>query len=299
LAAPTERAKSAVEGRLKAIEKQIGQLDKQIETYAPTGPMREYTFAMLQRQNRGEAPVPFEQWDPAQERKDAATARGAQPDEVSSLRKEVQGLPSYKNVAQAAPVYKSMLDAAGRDDRASDVNLIYGMAKLMDPGSVVRESEMTVAQAIATLPQQIQQNIKSQLGQTGRLSKDVREGIMREAYSRMSSYNALFAQDSEQYRGIATRRKMDLADVIPSFGEFKPYEPPEAKAKSGANGSTAPGNAAMRTVPEQYIRPDGSSPPMPSAAPPRKALTKADWEKLAPGELYIDARGDTRRKGGN
>jgi soluble lytic murein transglycosylase-like protein len=300
-AAPTDRAKSAVEGRLKAIEKDIGQLDKQIETYAPTGSMREYTFAMVQRQNEGLAPVPFERWDPEQVKKDAVAVRGAATEEVSGLRKEIQGLPSYKNISQAAPIYKSMMDAVGRDTRASDVNMIYGLAKIMDPTSVVRESEMTVAQAIATLPQQIQQNIKSQLGSTGRLSKDVREGIMQEAYSRMNSYNQLFGQDTEQYRGIAQRRKMDLADVIPNFGDFKAYEPPEAKAKPGANGTTGAA-PALREVPSQYVRPDGSSPPMPSASPPPtppKAFTKSDWDKLEPGTLYTDAKGDTRRKGGN
>jgi hypothetical protein len=298
-AAPTDRAKSAVEGRLKAIEKDIGQIDKQIETYSPTGSMKEYTYAMTQRQNRGVAPVPFEQWNPEQDKKDALTARGAQPEEVTGLRKEIQGLPSYKNVSQAAPVYKSMLDAVSRDDRASDLNLIYGLAKVMDPASVVRESEMTMAQAIATLPQQIQQNIKSQfVGPAGRLSKEVREGMMREAYSRINSYSQLFGQDAEQYRGIAQRRKMDLADVIPNFGEFKPYEPAEAKPKAGVSGSTGAA-PALREVPSQYVRPDGSSPPMPSAPPPAKAFTKSDWDKLAPGELYIDAKGDTRRKGGN
>ena len=42
-------------------------------------------------------------------------AAGGQPTfkEASALRKEVQDLPSYKNLAQSAPVYRSMLDAAG------------------------------------------------------------------------------------------------------------------------------------------------------------------------------------------
>jgi hypothetical protein len=66
--------------------------------------------------------------------RDAASKRAAEEsmpassDSASKLRNEVQGLPSYKNIAQAAPVYKSMLEAAGRDTRAADVNMIYGMA---------------------------------------------------------------------------------------------------------------------------------------------------------------------------
>jgi hypothetical protein len=150
-AAPTDRAKSGVEGRLKALEKDIGQLDKQIETYGPTNDMKDYLYAMEERRKRGEPTVPKEQWSPEEERKRAGIARGGLPEEATSLRKEVQGLPSYKNISQAAPIYKSMMDAVGRDSRASDVNMIYGLAKIMDPTSVVRESEMSVAQAIATL----------------------------------------------------------------------------------------------------------------------------------------------------
>jgi hypothetical protein len=295
ISAPTDRAKAAVKAKLDAIEKRIGQYDKTLEQYA-TGPIKEYTMAMNQRIERGEAVVPFEQWDPEAQRK---SARGPQTEEITGLRKEVQQLDSYKNVAQAAPVYNSMLDAAGRDTRSADVNLIYGMAKIMDPGSVVRESEMTVAQAIATLPDRIQQGARSLLNAEGRLSNDVRQGIMAEAYSRMNSYRGIFDRDIEQYRGIVGRRGINEADVIPSFGEFKPFEPKSKRAEAG--GSTGPASAQAGQAPglapePQYVRPDGSSPPMPS---PPKAYTRAEWEKLPPGSLYTDAKGDTRRKGGN
>lgn len=163
----------------------------------------------------------------------AEGALPADPKTVSGLRKEVQDLPSYKNLAQAAPVFHSMRDAAGRDTRAADVNLIYGLAKVMDPASVVRESEMTVAKAIATFPEQLRQTIESQLTSTGRLSAEVRAQIMQEAHSRLSSYETMFNQDASMYRGIAQRGRMNEADVLPSFGPFKPYE---AAQKPGSGG---------------------------------------------------------------
>lgn len=150
----------------------------------------------------------------------------ADPKTTGQLRQEIQGLPSYKNLAQAAPVYRSMVDAAGRDNRASDVNLIYGMAKIMDPGSVVRESEMSVAQAIATLPQRLQAEVKSQIEATGRLSPEVRQGMMEEARSRLNSYKGSFDLDSGMYRGIVERGRMDARDVIPDFGEFPEWKAP-------------------------------------------------------------------------
>jgi hypothetical protein len=168
----------------------------------------------------------------------------ATSEEATNLRKEVQGLPSYKNITQAAPVYKSMLDAAGRDNRAADVNIIYGLAKIMDPASVVRESEMTIAQAVATLPQQLRASIESQLTSSGRLSPEVREAIMVEAHSRVSAYKDMFQQDSAMVRGIVQDRKMKESHVIPEFGEFPKFERP-------ANTPTA---APDRAAIEQEMR---------------------------------------------
>jgi hypothetical protein len=75
-------------------------------------------------------------------------AQGATPasfDDTSKLRNEISQLPSYKNMAQAAPIYKSMADAAGRNTKAADLNMVYGLGKIMDPGSVVREGEIQMA----------------------------------------------------------------------------------------------------------------------------------------------------------
>jgi hypothetical protein len=160
---------------------------------------------------------------------EAAKYRESIQKESVDLRKEVQGLPSYKNLAAAAPVYKSMAESVGRDNRAADVNMIYGLAKIMDPGSVVRESEMTIAQAVSTLPQQLQSTILSQMEGKGRLSLDVRNAILAEAFSRVQAYEGAFNQDMQMTRGIVGRRGMNEADVIPTFGPFQGPKPAEGK----------------------------------------------------------------------
>jgi hypothetical protein len=175
----------------------------------------------------------------------------AKSDDVTGLRKEMQQLPSYKNVSQAAPVYRSMVQAAGRDTRAADVNLIYGLAKIMDPTSVVRESEMTIAQAIATLPQHIQATVKSQIESTGRLSGDVRQGIMEEAHSRMNAFAEGYATDQQMFRGIAARRRMNPDDVIQDFGKFNPYKAapkPDGAGLQPGESITRPGGITIKRV---------------------------------------------------
>lgn len=151
---------------------------------------------------------------------------------TSGLRNEIQGLPSYKNLSQAAPVYRAMAQAASLDDRAADLNLIYGFGKIMDPGSVVRESEMSMAEKINTLPQYMRATVESQLSGSGRLSPEVRAQILQQANIRIQAYKGLYDQDMGMYRGIAKDRRMKESHVIPDFGSFEPWQP---KASSPVN----------------------------------------------------------------
>jgi hypothetical protein len=169
-------------------------------------------------------------WREGQSKRATEEGMPASGDVTSKLRNEIQGLPSYKNLAQAAPVYRAMNEAAGRDNRAADLNLIYGFGKIMDPGSVVRESEMTMAEKINTLPQYLRATAESQLSGSGRLSPEVRAQILAEAHTRIQSYKGMFDQDAGMYRGIAKRGRMNEEDVIPNFGEFTPWTPPKTSA---------------------------------------------------------------------
>lgn len=241
---------------------------------------------------QSEIPPPPPGYDPKKWREEF-TKRGAENAapptraEVMQLRKEIQDLPSYKNVSQAAPIYKTMISAAGRDTRAADVNLIYGLAKIMDPNSVVRESEMSVAQAVATFPQWLQAQVTSQMQATGRLDADVREAIMQEAHSRMVAYKDMIDTDLTQFKGIASRSRMNLEDVIPSFGPFEPYKR-GATAFDNAPGRIPAGPAAadpMFNVPGAGARPSAAGA---GNAPIRQRVRdKASGREI---ELQLDPR---------
>lgn len=146
--------------------------------------------------------------------------------EGQDLRQELMTTPQFKNIAQVAPVYKSMLDAAKKDDRAADLNMIYGMAKLMDPGSVVREGEVGLAQGIATLPQQLQSQIMSQLQGTGRLSPEVRAALMEQARSRINAYQSEYDAAVQLYDRNAASRGLNPDDIIPKFGPHEAFVAP-------------------------------------------------------------------------
>lgn len=199
----------------------------------------------------------FEEWSKSQ------TAGQLPPkgDDITGLRKEVQGLPSYKNMAQAAPIYRSMFEAAGRDTKAADLNMVYGLGKIMDPGSVVREGEIVLANDTQGLGDRLNGMIRSIQGE-GRLRPEARMAIMQEAHGRMGSYKQMFDQDAQQFRGIVERNRMNPADVIPDFGTFDKYEPvgPPVPATlqqdiaAAQQGQGAPGAPAPQSAPSM---PDG------------------------------------------
>lgn len=148
-------------------------------------------------------------------------------DDISSMRKEIQQLPAYKNLAAAAPIYKAMAETAGRDSKASDLNLVYGLGKIMDPTSVVREGEMIMVKNTASLPDWLQGAIASLNGGAA-LTPETRKAIMTEAYGRVKGYNDEFQQNMGQYQGIVQRNGINPADVIPEVDKFDPWTPPEA-----------------------------------------------------------------------
>lgn len=146
------------------------------------------------------------------------------PDDISGIRKEIQQLPSYKNLSQATPIYKSMVETADRNSKASDLNLVYGLGKIMDPTSVVREGEMVMVKNTASLPDWLV-GAANALNGGATLQPETRQAILREAYGRMKGYSDEFGQQMGQYQGIAKRYNLNEDDIIPRFGEFKEWTP--------------------------------------------------------------------------
>jgi len=133
---------------------------------------------------------------------------------VAELRKEIHTLPSYKNWTQAEPIYRSMLETEKTDSKASDLNLVYGLGKIFDPTSVVREGEMVMVKNTASLPDWLVGSINS-LNGGARLQPETRKAILAEAKIRAGQYYDMVQADVAPYRGIAKRNNMHEDDIIP------------------------------------------------------------------------------------
>lgn len=67
-------------------------------------------------------------------------------DSVSKLRTEFQGLPITKNFQENVQAIGRIYSSVERPSAAGDLALIFNYMKILDPGSVVRESEFQVAE---------------------------------------------------------------------------------------------------------------------------------------------------------
>lgn len=206
-------------------------------------------------------------------------------DDISGLRKEVHQLPSYKNMAQALPIYRSMFETADRDSKASDLNLVYGLGKIMDPTSVVREGEMVMVNNTSSLPDWLQGAISSVNG-GAKLTPETRQALMREAYGRMQGYQTAFQQDADQYNAITDRYRINRDDVVPSFGEFDEWTLPPANLPV-----PQPAPRGQVAAPEE-----NPLPPTPGREQPRRISSPEELNALPSGAEFIAPDGTRRRK---
>jgi hypothetical protein len=159
--------------------------------------------------------------------------------DISTLRKEAQDTPQVKNYMAAAPIYRSMVETAGRNSKASDLNMVYGLGKIMDPTSVVREGEMVMVKNTASIPDWLQGAISSLNGGAA-LTSETRKAIMTEAKSRMGSYANETEQLRKQYEGIAGRNKINMDDIWQSLPALPDYTGDVAPTSTGIITPNAP-----------------------------------------------------------
>lgn len=99
---------------------------------------------------------------------------------------------------------------------------------MLDPGSVVRESEFATGKAAGGLPDFLEASYKS--ATTGeKLSSDVRAKILAQAEEIYQQAEQDYASVEGQYKGISERSGVDPRNVIVNF-----------RSTSGKQGTTKP-----------------------------------------------------------
>jgi hypothetical protein len=108
----------------------------------------------------------------------------------------------------------------------ADVALVYSFMKILDPNSVVRETEYATAQNAAGVPDQIR-NVWNRILAGERLNPAQRQDFVTQARKVYTSREKSYRGMQEQYRDIAKRKNLDPRDTMI---EFAPAVAPEGGA---------------------------------------------------------------------
>ncbi|WP_448206496.1 lytic transglycosylase domain-containing protein [Azospirillum sp. sgz302134] len=215
----------------------------------------------------------------------AAQQPGKAFDREGKLRDDFNGLQPVKNWREVVPIYGSMVDAMGRDDPAADLNIVYGIAKIMDPASVVREGETQMAVATGS-PAERFAGMFNYVANGGRLTTEMREKLLTEATSRLTGHQDAYGQIVRQFEDNARAASLDPRRVITDV-----QLPRSAQDRiNAARSLPAPSPQAPQAAPQQQ---------QPQGQPPRisaDAAGKAVYDALPSGAVFVAPDGTTRRK---
>jgi hypothetical protein len=147
---------------------------------------------------------------------DERLVRGQQFSNENSLRDEYTAQTANFRIINDA--YKKIMTTA--DTGAGDMSLLYQYVKLLDPGSVVRESEFATAAASGSFGDQVQAGVQ-RIATGKRLTPELTVQFRNEAKNIFGQQQSSANQTAEQYRRLAIDYGLDPARVVP--GSAKSY----------------------------------------------------------------------------
>ncbi|HEY4250645.1 MAG TPA: cell wall hydrolase [Roseomonas sp.] len=188
-------------------------------------------------------------------------------EQEDALRREYTALPPVARLSQSAPLYRAVTgtldrlrDAqrSGQPDRLGELDAVIGLANLFDPGSVVREGEVTNVQRTQDLPTWFVGQLNRVIGGQS-LGPDMLRQMEAAAAGRMRAYREAAAPYATTYRGIAERRGLSAENAVPDFGDAVAARESERRQTRPAPAPQSPGPGGAGTA----------EPPPASPRPPR------------------------------
>jgi len=152
--------------------------------------------------------------------------------DTQSLRKEFEGRQEVKSYREALPVYNSIANTP--ETPAGDLNYIYGVGKILDPNSVVREGEMKLVIQSGSPLQRILGTTSWVFGQN-RLTAGQRAELAALMGQRMGSLQQQYQGAATEFSDLASRSGFKPEDVILNR-QAVPQAPPGATPVSAPAG---------------------------------------------------------------
>jgi hypothetical protein len=174
----------------------------------------------------------------------SVTSERQSREDADGLRKEFNTLPAVKTYNDVKPIVESARKAP--DTPQGDFALIYGVGKVLDPNSVVREGEMNMVIASGSPAQRVQGYL-AQLQGKGRLTPSMRKELVGILDQRTAEYEKQYQGVRSTYEGIAKQRGYDSSQIFPQ----SPY--------TGGAPAKPASEAEYRALPAgaRYVDPQG------------------------------------------
>lgn len=154
-----------------------------------------------------------------------ATSENRNFQQTAEMRKEYGGLPTTKDTQQVVNAYSKILKASEDESPAADLSLIYGIMRMQDPSSTVRESEFGLAASSGSFGDKIK-NYYEQAATGKRLQPSQRQDLVNQAnkiYSaQMETQKALEGQYSSKASGMGLSPEHVITDFSAGLGNKKP-----------------------------------------------------------------------------
>lgn len=174
---------------------------------------------------------------------DQAVAMGSKlPELERDLRKEFDNQEEVKTYNKVSPMMFAIEDVVNKEasgtpaSGADDLKLIFSYMKLLDPGSVVRETEFANAQNAAGVPDVVR-NVWNRALQGTRLNPNQRREFLDAARSAMRNYQVGYERQRRRFEAIATDSGLDPKNIVIA---------PSTSGASGAGAAPAEAGAAPR-----------------------------------------------------
>jgi len=262
-----------VKNRAEALKAEIGNIDKRMEQYAPTGTIKEYTFAMAQRQEQGKPIISLEAFD-AEQRKAGATSVNVGGGTDAQVFTEIKD--SYKLAKSAASGLKGLQEAKkaveGGIVSGAGAELQLQLRKIASSAFGVEDEKITNTETfLSAISPQIGAIIQANFG-GAQISDGDRKFAQDAAAGRISldgsSIKRILSIMERSNKAILEdhNRKVDAVYEDAPDGKFKReralFAVPVPKEEQVASPAPAPAAPPMPPQPSN-VRPDGSSPPTP------------------------------------
>lgn len=178
------------------------------------------------------------------------------PKDLANFRKEFSTLQPVKEFSTQADAYSRILASAANPSAAGDLSLIFQYMKVLDPTSVVRESEFAMAAKAGSYGERIKSAwARAENGE--RLSDDIRADFVKRAEMLYNESERKFTDLYRQYAGRADRLGYSQEDALNDF-RYKGRNAPETSrrpmARPEPQAAPTPAPQAGNAPPESFVQ---------------------------------------------